>query len=131
MKTHTVDALSLRPGNQIKFRKGVMATVTRRTARERNSTVTIHTDKGDVLPGRCRGRRLMGAHHPHWPPMTAETLRTIGLIAQVLGWLTLLAAVVVFALVDGHGGMIAALILLVLGLAKILVGLHWRSRGGP
>lgn len=63
-------------------------------------------------------------------PITAAQLREHGLLIESLGWLTLLVAVFVLALVPGPVGQVIAILLCVLGLVKILVGLHWRSRTG-
>jgi hypothetical protein len=72
----------------------------------------------------------MTAHGPHFSPITAARLREHGLLVQLLGWLTLLAAVVVLALVPGRSGTVAALVVCAVGLGAVLVGLHWRWRTG-
>lgn len=52
MAKKTVDAVDLRPGDRIKFRPGVEATVTKPSERQAHNTVQVHTDKGSALTTR-------------------------------------------------------------------------------
>jgi hypothetical protein len=72
----------------------------------------------------------MTAHGPHFSPITAAQLREHGLLVERIGWLTLLVAPFVLALVPGRSGTVAALVVCAAGLGAVLVGLHWRWRTG-
>jgi len=63
---------------------------------------------------------------PNWPPVTPDWLRQHGLEIQILGWLTLAAAVLCYVLVDAPAGVILGIVFTVLGVVKIVLGVHWR-----